>query len=200
MTHPSQATVTRLLHELQEGNRTVGNELFRLVYDELHARAHGQRADWHGDHTLNTTALVHEAYLKLVDRKHETWKSRAHFLAVAAKAMRHILVDYARRRRAEKRGGNVQKLSLEEMKGALEDLVVMTEERADALVALEEALERLARVNKREVQALECRYFGGMTIKQTAEALGVGERTVKRDCAMAQAWLHREIHDDLRRR
>ncbi len=197
MAPPSQTTVTRLLHELQGGNQAVLGELFSLVYEELHARAHRQRAHWHGDYTLNTTALVHEAYLKLVDQTQAAWESRAHFLGVAAKAMRHILVDYAKRRRAEKRGGDVQKLSLEEMKVSLEGMVVLTEERAEALVALEEALERLMHVNEREARVVECRFFGSMTFEETAQALGVSVRTVKRDWAMAQAWLHREMQNEL---
>ncbi len=194
-----QTTVTRLLHELQDGNQAVLDELFSLVYEELRVRAHRQRADWHGDYTLNTTALVNEAYLKLVNKTQVPWESRAHFLSVAAKAMRHILVDYARRRRAEKRGSDVQKLSLEEMKVSLEDVVVLTEERAEAVVMLEEALERLARVNEREARVVECRFFGGMTYEETAEALGVSVRTVKRDWKMAQAWLHREMQKEMGR-
>ncbi len=199
MAPPSQTTVTRLLHELQGGNQAVLGELFSLVYEELHARAHRQRAHWHGDYTLNTTALVHEAYLKLVDQTQAAWESRAHFLGVAAKAMRHILVDYAKRRRAEKRGGDVQKLSLEEMKVSLEGMVALTEERAEALLLLEEALERLARVNEREARVVECRFFGSMTFEETAQALGVSVRTVKRDWAMAQAWMHRAIQEELGR-
>lgn len=199
MAPPSQTTVTRLLHELQGGNQAVLGELFSLVYEELRARAHRQRAHWHGDYTLNTTALVHEAYLKLVDQTQAAWESRAHFLGVAAKAMRHILVDYAKRRRAEKRGGDVQKLSLEEMKVSLEGMVALTEERAETLLLLEEALERLARVNEREARVVECRFFGSMTFEETAQALGVSVRTVKRDWAMAQAWMHRAIQEELGR-
>ncbi len=197
MTQPSQATVTRLLYELQGGNQAVLGELFSLVYEELHARAHRQRTHWHGDYTLNTTALVHEAYLKLVDQSQAPWEGQAHFLGVAAKAIRHILVDYAKRRRAGKRGGDVQKLSLEEMKVSLEGMVVLTEERAEALVALEEALERLMHVNEREARVVECRFFGGMTFEETAAAIGVSVRTVKRDWTMAQAWLHREMQKEL---
>ena len=193
---PSQESVTRLLQELQGGNRAVVDALFALIYEELRAQARRQRADWHGDYTLNTTALVHEAYLKLVDQSGIQWEGRSHFLGVAAKAMRHILVDYARRRRAEKRGGDVEKLSLEEMKVTLEDVFVLTDERAEALLVLEEALQRLARVNAREASVVECRFFGQMTVKETAEALGCSARTVKRDWAMALAWLHRAVQQD----
>ncbi len=186
----TQTAITRLLSELQGGNRAVLDELFSLIYDALHTLAHEQREAWHGDYTLNTTALVHEAYLKLVGQAQTEWENRAHFLSVAAKAMRHILVDYARRCRAEKRGGDAQKLSLEEV-------VVLTEERAEALVALEEALDRLAQVDEREAQIVECRFFGGMTIAETAAVIRVSPMTVKRDWAMAQAWLLVEMQKEL---
>lgn len=200
MAPPSEttATVTRLLKEVQGGNRAVLGELFDLVYEELRVRARQQRARWHRDYTLNTTALVHEAYLKLVDQTEAEWEGRAHFFAVAAKAMRHILVDYARRRRAEKRGGDVQKLSLEEMKLS-GDVVVLTEERAEALLALDKALKRLEQQSEREVQVVVCRFFGEMTVEETAVALEISARTVKRDWALAQAWLRREIHEELER-
>ena len=197
MAPSSQETVTRLLAELQGGNRDVLDRLFSLIYEELRVRAHRQRADWYGDYTLNTTALVHEAYLKLVDQEEVQWEGRSHFLGVAAKAIRHILVDYARRRRAEKRGGDVEKLSLEEMKVAFGDVMVLTEVRAEALLVLEDALQRLARVNEREAAVVECRFFSQMTVAETAEALGISARTVKRDWAMATAWLHREVQKDL---
>ncbi len=181
-----------MLEALQGGNRTVVGELFPLVYEELLAQAHRQRARWHGDHTLNTTALVHEAYLKLVDQTQGAWASRAHFLGVAAKAMRHILIDHAKARRAERRGGDVLKLSLDELKAALAS-VLPQEEPPEALLALDEALQRLEQENAREAQVVECRFFGGMTVRETAAALGVSPTTVKRDWVMAQAWLYREI-------
>ena len=198
MAHPSQETVTRLLHDLRSGNRSALGELFTLVYEELHIRAKRQRERWQGDLTLNTTALVHEAYLKLVDQTEAEWESRVHFLRAAAKAMRHILVDYARRRRAEKRGGNVQKLSLEEVKKTLEE-TVLAEEQGEALVVLDRALQRLEQVSERESQIVECRFFGGMTVQETAITLGISPTTVKRDWAMAQAWLYREMQQELRR-
>jgi len=197
MEHPMQTTVTRLLGELQRGNHTVLDALFSVVYDALHTLAHEHREDWYGDYTLNTTALVHEAYLKLVDQSHAAWEGRAHFLSVAAKAMRHILVDYARRRRAEKRGGDVQKLSLEEMKVVLEEEMVLSDERAEALVVLDEVLGRLEAVDARAAQVVECRFFGGMTIDETAAVLGVAPRTVTRDWAMAQTWLFLEMKKEL---
>ena len=196
MAHGSQDTVTRLLDELQRGNRDVLDRLFSVVYEELHGIAHRQRRQWHGDYTLNTTALLHEAYLKLVDQSQAEWESRSHFMAVAAKAMRHILVDYAKQRRAAKRGGDVQKVSLEAMPGG-EEVIVLTEERADELIALEEALGRLERVSERQSRIVECRFFGGMTIEETAAALNISPATVKRGWAMAQAWLYREIQQEL---
>ena len=198
MTSPPQETVTRLLHALQGGNRAVLDALFSLIYEELHARARRHRADWHGDYTLNTTALVHETYLKLVDQSEVQWEGRSHFLGVAARAMRHILVDYARRRRAEKRGGDIEKLSLEEMKVSFEDEFVLTEAQAETLLVLKEALQRLARLNQREAAVVECRFFSQMTVQETAEALGISARTVKRDWATALAWLHREVQKELR--
>ena len=192
MTESPQATVTRILEAAQAGDEAAMEKLFPLVYDELRQRAHWQRQKWHGDLTLNTTALVHEAYLKLVDQTHAQWNDRAHFLSVAAKAIRHILVDYARQRRAEKRGGDAPKFSLEELQAAGGE-IAMTDEKAEALVALEEALELLEKEDEREAKVVECRFFGGMTVEETAAALGISERTVKRDWAMAQAWLRREM-------
>ncbi len=189
-----QDTVTKLLREMQEGDHESVNKLFRLIYDVLHARAHQQRRDWQGDFTLNTTALVHEAYIKMVDQSQASWKNRMHFLSVAAKVMRNLLVDYARRRNAGKRGGDVRKLSLDEMKIA-DEAFTLTEERADELLALDAALERLAHVSPREAQVVECRFFGGMTIAETADALGIAPATVKRSWVLAQAWLFRELNE-----
>lgn len=168
-------------------------QLFPLVYDELRGLAHHQRRDWHGDYTLNTTALVHEAYLKLIDQTQVEANSRAHFMGIAAKAMRHLLIDYARRRRAKKRGGGREKVSFEAVKQALGHEIALSEERTETLLALDDALERLAAVHERQGRVVECRFFGGMTIAETASALGVSPATVKRDWAMAQAWLYRHM-------
>ena len=197
MEHSTKTKVTQLLGQLQTGNRDVLDELFSLVYDELRSMAQAQRRGWEGDYTLNTTGLVHEAYLKLVDQSTGEWQSRTHFLSVAAKAMRHILVDYARRRRAEKRGGKVQKVSLQGMESALGDEILLPDERSEALLALDEALERLAQKDPRAVQVVECRFFGAMTIDETAAVLGLSPRTVIRDWALAQAWLRKEMNSDL---
>ncbi len=189
----AKATVTELLNRMQDGDESVVDELFSVVYDTLRQLAHYQRKAWQGDFTLNTTAIVHEAYIKLLDNKSPEWESHSHFLSVASKAMRHILVDYARRRKAEKRGGDAVKLSLDEVKTPSGDVLVITEEKAESLVALDEALERLAKIEPREAKVVECRFFGGLTIAETASVLGVSPMTVKRDWAMAQAWLMREI-------
>jgi len=185
-------TVTQLLKKAQGGDDSVMDELFALVYDTLRTLAHRHRQSWQGDYTLNTTAIVHEAYIKLVDHESQ-WEGQSHFLSVASKAMRHILIDYARRRKSEKRGGDAVKLSLDEVKTPSGDFLIITEEKAESLVALDEALERLAEIEPREAKVVECRFFGGLTIAETASVLGVSPMTVKRDWAMAQAWLHREI-------
>lgn len=188
----SRTSVTRLLGELQEGNDAVLDELFALLYEELRGLAHRQRRRWQGDDTLDTTALVHEAYLKLVGQARIGVESRAHFLALASKAMRHILCNYARERSARKRGGGLERLPLDEWK-ALRDQVVFSREQADALAALDDALRRLEQVDPRQSKLVECRFFGGLTIEETAAAIGVSPRTVRRDWAVAQAWLHREM-------
>lgn len=196
MTRPSQGSITQLLEELstEKGDkRSALDALFPLLYDELHALAHRQRHGWHGDYTANTTALVNEAYLKLVDQSRADWNSRAHFFAVAAKAMRHILIDYAKRRRAKKRGGDRQKLSFDEVKALLEKESIGSDALAEILEVLDEALQRLAQFDERQSQVIECRFFGGMTIKETAAVLGVSTATVNRDWGMARAWLSREI-------
>jgi RNA polymerase sigma factor (TIGR02999 family) len=192
----TKARVSELLERMQDGDETVTDELFSTVYDVLRDLAHHQRQAWQGDFTLNTTAIVHEAYLKLTDNKSPEWETHSHFLSVASKAMRHILVDYARRRKADKRGGDAVKLSIEEMRTPSGDVLVINEEKADTLVALDDALERLAKLEPREAKVVECRFFGGLTIAETADAIGVSPMTVKRDWAMAQAWLHREITGD----
>jgi len=193
MEHPSRGEVTRLLEALQQDAPGALDALLPLVYRELRALAHRHRARWHGDYTLNTTALVHEAYLKLVDQERATWENRAHFLATAARAMRHILVNYARDRRAQKRGGDLPKLSVEGMGERLDREVRLTDENADHLLALDEALRRLERQNERQSRIVECRFFGGLTIEETAAALGLSTATVNRGWALAQVRLYQEM-------
>ena len=195
MAHLAQATVTRLLEAARSGDRAAFEQLFPLIYDEVRKRAHQQRQQWHGDYTLNTTALVHEAYLKLVDQDQADWASRAHFLAVAARVMRHILLDYAKSRRTQKRGGKAPKISLDVVQAVGEHELVLSEERAEALITLDEALQRLQQIDERQSRIVECRFYGSMTIKETAEALNISPATVTRDWAVAQAWLYQEMTD-----
>ena len=193
MLTPQQESVTRLLKALQDGDESALDNLFVQVYDELHSMAHNKRKNWIGkDYTLNTTALVHEAYMKLMEHSQHDWNSRAHFMGVAAKAMRHILINYAEKRRTKKRGGDVRKVSLEEERATIDDVIEMSDEQADKLLAIEAAIKKLEKNNERQVRIIECKFFGGMTNDETAETLGISKATVKRDWAMAQAWLHRE--------
>jgi len=166
----------------ENGGPVPAESLFPLLYDELRRIAHRQLAVERPGHTLSTTALVHEAYVKLADQTRAQFESRAHFLAVAAQAMRRILVTHARKVRAEKRGGTWHRLDLDQV-----DIPV--EERAEALVMLDGALDRLATLSPRLSQVVECRFFGGMTEAETASALGVTERTVRRDWVKAKGWL-----------
>lgn len=193
-----QGTVTRLLRQASAGDRDALDELFPLVYEELRALARAQRRRRAGAETLNTTALVHEAYLKLVQQEDPEWRDRAHFRAVAATAMRHILIDYARRARTARRGGTRARLSLDEIERSLTSSgeQVLTDE-PELLIVLDEALGRLGSHSERQVRIVECRFFAGMTVPDTAEALGVSSATVKRGWSMARAWLFREMERTL---
>jgi RNA polymerase sigma-70 factor, ECF subfamily len=178
--------ITDLLLQASGGDTEAIDRLFPLVYDELRRMAHRALQRERPGHTLGTTGVVHEAYLKLVDQTRVGWRDRAHFFAVAALAMRRILVDYARRHQRAKRGGGVRAVTLEEA-------VVSLDERAENLVALDEALNRLSELNPRLSRIVECRFFGGLTEEEIAEALGVTTRTVKRDWAKARGWLYQEL-------
>ena len=173
--------ITHLLEELKGGKKEVLNELFPQVYAELRRVADFQLRKERDGHTLNATALIHEAYLKIADYKKMDWQSRAHFYAVAAQAMRQILVSYARKRNAEKRGGGGVNITFDEAQYG--------EHILDELVSLDEALTHLATINARHAKIIECRFFGGLSIEETAEALGVSTITVTRDWRMARAWL-----------
>jgi RNA polymerase sigma factor (TIGR02999 family) len=196
---PDPQTVTRLLHDLSAGNRHAFAELLPLVYDELHQLAARQRGRWRGNETLNTTALVHEAYLRLVDQTAPQWQSHPHFLAVASKAMRQILLNYAKRNRAAKRGGGSGRVPLHEVEAALRGGEDPSEARSDALIALDDSLHRLEQQDRRQGRIVECRFFGRMTIEDTAEALGISPATVSRGWAMAQAWLYHDLKQRLKR-
>jgi RNA polymerase sigma factor (TIGR02999 family) len=189
---PTPSSTTSVFDELRGGGRSALDEIFALVYEELHALARRQRRRWRGDHTLNTTALVHEAYVKLVAQKRIDVEGRAHFLALASRAMRHILCNHARAAGARKRGGDLERLSLDPVHVPTAP-ASSAEEHSDALVALDDALRRLEELDPRQSRVVECRFFGGLTIEETAAALGISARTVKRDWQVAQAWLHREI-------
>jgi RNA polymerase sigma factor (TIGR02999 family) len=169
------------------------DRLFPLVYEELRRIAHRYLQNERPGHTLGTTGLVHETYLKLVDQTRVQWRDRAHFFRVASWAMRRILVDYARRFRSLRRGGRLDRIPLDEAALASEAMIA---ERGDTIVALDEALERLAAVNLRLSQVVECRYFGGLTEEETAEALGVNARTVQRDWVKARSWLYVDLHGE----
>ena len=193
MASSPQETVTRLLVAMREGDQRAVDALFPLVYEELHALAHRKRQGWRGDQTLNTTALVHEAYLKLVNRPEDAWEGKRHFFSVAAKAMRHVLINYAEGRRRQKRGGDQPKVSLEALQELMGPDVGVSEDQAEIVLALDEALQRLEQIDARQGRIVECRFFGGMTIQETAEALNISPATVKRGWIMAQAWLYREL-------
>lgn len=194
-----QHVVERLLQELKAGNREAFAELLPLVYDELHDIAARQRRHWDGEETLNTTALIHEAYLRLADQTSPQWQSYPHFLAVASTAMRQILIDYAKRKNAARRGGRTQHVPLHEIEAALEDSTTFDAARSAALIALDESLRRLEQKNQRQSRIVECRFFGSMTIEDTATALGVAPATVGRDWVTAKAWLYRDLKKQLER-
>ena len=193
MTGPSAPTeVPDLLRAVEQGDRAAIDALFRLVYEELTILARRQRRMWHGDLTLSTTALVHEVYLKVADQKRFPVESRAHFFGVAAKAMRHILCNYARDRRRKKRGGGAAHVTLEPAHEIV-DQSPLSDEQSETLAALDDALQALARIADRPARVVECRFFGGMDVEDTAAALGISARTVKRDWTFARAWLRRAM-------
>lgn len=189
--------VSTLAEALDAGDSEALNALFPLVYEELNRLAHRQRRQWRGDFTLTTTALVHEAYLKLAGQRQLPTGSRAHFLAVASKAMRHILCNHARDRQRQKRGGGQPHLTLDEAAQAEAAALELSDEQADRLAELDEALRRFERIAERQCRVVECRFFGGMSVEDTAVALSVSPRSVKRDWAFARAWLHREMQHPL---
>jgi RNA polymerase sigma factor (TIGR02999 family) len=180
--------VNELLHDWSKGDPEALEELLPLIYDDLRRLAHHFLYGERPGHTLQTTALAHEAYLKLIDQKSVNWQNRAHFFAIAAQAMRRILIDSARRRSAHKRGGDGEMVSLAQAE------FISTEPNTD-LLALDEALTRLAAIDKDQSEIIELRYFGGLTIEETAEVMMSSPATVKRDWQMARAWLHQELAD-----
>ena len=191
-----QHAITEALGEWRDGVPGALDRLVPLVYADLARIAHRQLGLEAPGHTLSTTALVHEAYLRLVDQTRAQWADRAQFFAVAAHVMRRVLVDYARRHRAARRGGAPPRtVSLEALESA-DAGSLAAGERADVLLAMDEALERLAGLDPRQVRVVECRFFGGLTEAETAEALGVTARTVARDWVKARGWLYQTLSDE----
>jgi RNA polymerase sigma factor (TIGR02999 family) len=189
----SEHDITGLLLAWRAGDQKALDQLFPRVYEELRRIAHRRLGGERNDHTLGTTALVNEAYLKLVDQTRAQWADRAQFFAVAARVMRRILVDYARRHQAQKRGGATAPVCLDDE--ALANATLVADERADMLLALDDALTRLAELDERLSRVVECRFFGGLTEEETAQALSVTARTVRRDWVKAKGWLHQALRE-----
>ena len=183
---PSPEEVTQLLVAWRNGDQNARDELIPLVYQELHRLAHQYMSRERPGHTLQTSALVNEAFLRLADQRDVQWQNRAHFIGIAGQMMRRILVDYARNRGFAKRGGNALQVSLDEE-------LIVSEERSAEVVALDDALQSLARLDERKSRLVELRFFGGLSIEETAEVLGVSPGTVMRDWTLAKAWLRREM-------
>ena len=188
MTTPSssQQEVTVLLGEWRGGDEGALEKLIPLVQPELHRLAHHYMSRERAGHTLQTTALLDEAYLLLVDHTKRNWQNRTHFVAAAARLMRRIMVDHARERRSLKRGGDMTRVTLDEA-------ALVTDKHSEELLALDDALERLAGLDLRKSQIVELRYFGGLTVEETAEFLKLSQRTVEREWNMAKAWLYRAL-------
>jgi RNA polymerase sigma factor (TIGR02999 family) len=183
---PPADEVTALLDAWSDGDRSALDRLLPLVHEELHRLAHRSLQREREGHTLQTTALVNEAYLRLVDQRRARWQNRSHFFAIAAQLMRRILIDHARRIAYAKRGGGAPRVSLDEA-------CIVADERAAELVALDDALQSLARVDERKSRVVELRYFGGLSVEETAEVLSVHPDTVTRDWRRARAFLRREM-------
>lgn len=182
--------VTELLLEWRQGDDAALEKLTPLVYDEIRRIAHRFMQRERSGHTLQTTALVNEAYVRLLGKQQIDWDSRAHFFAVTAQVMRHVLVDHARRRRYLKRGGEAQRVPIE-------DVALMSDKRAGELIALDEALDRLAEMDQRKARVIELRYFGGLSLEETAAILDVSVMTVRRDWRAAKAWLYNAVRGEL---
>jgi RNA polymerase sigma-70 factor (ECF subfamily) len=179
--------VTQLLVAVRQGDPQAQGKLYSAVYGELHRIAARYMRSERPDHTLQATALIHEAYVDLIDQHGKDWQNRAHFFAVAANVMRRILIDHARAHRTAKRGGREQKLSLDEAP-------LFTSEHTDELLEIDEALERLARFDARQSKIVELRFFAGLTLEEVALVLGVSSRTVKREWRVAKAWLYGQLN------
>ena len=183
MSQQVSENITQLLIDLSNGDRNAVDILLPVIYDELRKLAANYLRRERPDHTLQPTALVHEAYIRLVDQTRVNWQNRAHFFGVAAQLMRRLLVDHARRHNAEKRGQNFQKISLDEN-------IDKAGERSTMLLALDDALQALAQFDEQKARVVELRYFGGLSIEETADVMGVTPTTIKRHWRFAKAWLH----------
>ncbi len=181
----SQADVTRLLNAYGEGDREALDRIVPVLYEQLRKLAHARLREERPGHTLNTTGLVHEAYLRLADINQIQWENRGHFFAMASKVMRRVLVNYALQRKAQKRGGGAQRETLDEER-------LIPDEHAETLLELDDALKRFEETHPRQAEAVEHRYFGGLTNEETAEALSVSLTTVERDLRFARAWFAKE--------
>jgi len=182
-------TISRLLQELRAGRSGAMDDLIPLVYEELRRTAHRELAHRRPGQTLDTSALVHEAYMKLAGPNPGPWEGRAHLFAVAATAMRHIIIDHVLKHRTAKRGGGRRAITFDEQ-------LLVPEQQAEELVGLNAALERLGQLEPRLARVVDCRFFAGLTVSETAKALGTSPRTVDRDWQKAKAWLYRELRDD----
>ena len=180
--------ITEMLAQFTDA-RDAADAMLPLIYDKLRAMAAAQLRRERADHTLDATALVHEAYFKLIDQRKATWENRAHFLALASQAMRRVLLNYARQHSAEKRGGGYSMVTLSEQ-GIPHDT------RIEELIELDQALGRLAKLSERQARVVECRFFGGLKHEEIAQALGVSEASVRRDWRLARAWLNKELGPD----
>ena len=189
MKSPARHQITELLAEWRGGNQSALDELYPLVYDELHRLARRYMSRERKDHTLQTTALINEAYVRLVDQKNVNWANRSHFFAISAQIMRRILIDHARRHAYAKRGGGAQQVSLEEV-------AAITPDHGRELMLLDEALKSLAERDPRRSQVVELRYFGGLNNEEIAGVLHVSENTVTRDWNMARAWLYQQLTEN----
>lgn len=179
--------ITQMLLELTDGNKDVVNQILPHIYDELRRLAGSYLRRERSDHTLQPTALVHEAYMKLIDQNRVKWQNRAHFFGIAAQVMRRILMDHARKHTAEKRGGEAELLPIEE------EILVVSHDKSSELVALDDAMNELARLDPDKAKIVELRYFGGLSIEETAEVMEVSVPTINRHWKMAKAWLHSEL-------
>lgn len=187
MSEHSPDQITQMLLELTDGNKEVVNQILPHIYDELRKLASSYLRKERSNHTLQPTALVHEAYMKLIDQNRVQWQNRAHFFGIAAQVMRRILMDHARKHTADKRGGEFEKLPIEE------EILIVSQDKSSELIALDEALEELAKIDPDKAKIVELRYFGGLSIEETAEVMGVSVPTINRHWKMAKAWLYSQV-------